>query len=258
MTATAISAYLQRIKFKTDLKTDLSTLRSLQRHHLLNVPFENLDIHLHKPITLDTAKFYNKIVNQNRGGFCYELNSLFNELLSALGFMTTLVSARAFNASGKYGNEFDHLALIVELKKEKFLADVGFGEFSFTPLKVKRDIPQKDKRGIFKIEDFDEHYLVVRKEMDKDNWNNEYLFSLTPRVINDFTGMCNYHQTSPGSHFTQKMLCSIPTRGGRITLTNETLKITTKKGVTETPVHNRDEFKRLLKHYFDIDLGTWE
>jgi len=65
---------------------DDKTLRLLQRQHLLNVPFENLDIHWKRPIVLDTDKFYQKIVEGKRGGFCYELNGMFNELLCDIGF----------------------------------------------------------------------------------------------------------------------------------------------------------------------------
>src|SRR5687768_18366679 len=64
---------------------DARALRSLQRSHLLNVPFENLDIHWKRPIVLDTKKFYDKIVGERRGGFCYELNGLFNDLLREIG-----------------------------------------------------------------------------------------------------------------------------------------------------------------------------
>ena len=49
------TAYLQRIGIEgTMLAADEITLRLLQRQHLLNVPFENLDIHWERPIILDT------------------------------------------------------------------------------------------------------------------------------------------------------------------------------------------------------------
>ena len=55
-------------------------LKNLQKAHLLNVPFENLDVHNSIPIILDIENIYQKVVLQNRGGFCYELNGLFYEL----------------------------------------------------------------------------------------------------------------------------------------------------------------------------------
>lgn len=59
------------------------------------VPFENLDIHYGKKIKLENT--YDKIVKRHRGGFCYELNGLFNELLKTLGFKTKLISAKAYD-----------------------------------------------------------------------------------------------------------------------------------------------------------------
>ncbi|MEP6788502.1 MAG: arylamine N-acetyltransferase, partial [Acidobacteriota bacterium] len=83
--------YLSRIEVDVSVvRPDVETLRLLQLQHLLHVPFENLDIHWKRPIVLDTDRFYEKIVINGRGGFCYELNGLFNELLIAIGFHTHL------------------------------------------------------------------------------------------------------------------------------------------------------------------------
>src|SRR5436190_6783885 len=104
--------YLQRIGIeKIDVLADLESLNFVQHQHLLHVPFENLDIHWKRPIVLDTDRFYKKIVDDGRGGFCYELNGLFNELLTAVGFHTHLVSGRVYNAERKPGPEFDHMAI---------------------------------------------------------------------------------------------------------------------------------------------------
>ena len=46
----------------------VETLRALHQAHLLAVPFENLDIHLGRPIVLDEAAFFRKIVERQRGG----------------------------------------------------------------------------------------------------------------------------------------------------------------------------------------------
>lgn len=131
--------YLERIGLReVELAPDEKSLCLLQRSHLLSVPFENLDIHWKRPIILDTGKFYDKIVGEKRGGFCYELNGLFNELLISIGFETRLVSARVFNGK-THGPEFDHAAIIVKIGNEEFLADVGFGDFAAEPLRLVLD-----------------------------------------------------------------------------------------------------------------------
>src|SRR2546422_1042983 len=102
--------YLERIKVDRNLSADKETLEYLQRQHLLHVPFENLDIYMGQPILLDVAQFYQKIVRDRRGGYCYECNGLFHDLLLSLGFDSRMVSCRVMNGK-KVGPEFGHMAV---------------------------------------------------------------------------------------------------------------------------------------------------
>src|SRR5690242_3051518 len=109
-----LQAYLQRINYRGEQKPTAAILRELHRAHLLAVPFENLDIHLGRPILLDQDALFDKIVRRSRGGFCYELNGLFALLLRGLGFDVTLLAAGVARADGGFGPEFDHLTLLVK------------------------------------------------------------------------------------------------------------------------------------------------
>src|SRR4051812_2868960 len=109
-----VQAYLRRINYRGELAPTAATLRELHRAHLLAVPFENLDIHLGRPILLDEQALFDKIVAHRRGGFCYELNGLFALLLRDLGFEVTLLAAGVARADGGFGPEFDHLTLLVQ------------------------------------------------------------------------------------------------------------------------------------------------
>jgi len=109
-----VEKYLARIGLDSmSVVPGLARLTVLQRQHLLNVPFENLDIHWKRPIRLELDEFYRKIIDQNRGGFCYELNGLFNALLRELGFETRLLSARVAMQDGSDTAEYDHAAILV-------------------------------------------------------------------------------------------------------------------------------------------------
>lgn len=244
-------AYLQRIGVKRDdLAPDLNTLRTLQRSHLLNVPFENLDIHWKRPITIDTAKFFEKIVVKSRGGFCYELNGLFSELLLDLGFNTRLISARVFNGK-EHGPEFDHAAVLVDLDEGTYLADVGFGEFSTEPLRLVIDEDQQDDSGIFSITKLENGSFDVRKK-DGEGWVSQYIFANKKRDLSEFAEMCDFQQYSPESHFTKKKVCSIMTDGGRKTLASDKFILTSGDVRTETPVNSEEEFEQLLAAEFGI------
>jgi N-hydroxyarylamine O-acetyltransferase len=246
-----VTAYLERIGLSdAGLGADLATLRLLQRSHLLAVPFENLDIHWKRPIVLDTAKFYDKIVVARRGGFCYELNGLFNELLRGVGFETRMVSARVFNGT-THGPEFDHAAIITRVGDEEYLVDVGFGAFTTDPLRFVVGEKQQDEAGIFVIRKFDDEYLEVAKQ-DESTWRSEYIFKDIPRELSEFAEMCDFQQYSPESHFTKGKLCSIMTETGRKTLTDKSFIITTRGEKKETPVNSDAEFYELLEREFGI------
>src|SRR5271169_327828 len=128
-----VQAYLQRIEYDGPRRPSAACLRALHRQHLFTVPFENLDIPLGNPIVLDLAHLFDKIVVRRRGGFCYELNGLFGELLTAMGFKVQMLAARVHRDDGPFGPEFDHMLLKVELE-EPWLADVGFGESFVNPI----------------------------------------------------------------------------------------------------------------------------
>lgn len=68
------SAYLKRLSFHKNIAINRETLFSLQKAHLLSIPFENLDIHYGKEIKLDLNAIFEKIISNHRGGFCYDLN----------------------------------------------------------------------------------------------------------------------------------------------------------------------------------------
>jgi len=246
-----VDEYLNRIGMgQTRVLTDLETLDRIQYQHLLSVPFENLDIHWKRPIVLDIERFFAKIVGERRGGFCYELNGLFNELLRSLGFTTRLISARVFNGKG-HGPEFDHAAIIVTIGDQEYLADVGFGDFTARPLRFLLDLEQPDATGIFVIRRFDDEYLEVAKR-DGDTWKSEYIFKDVPRELSEFTEMCHFQQYSSASHFTKGKLCSIMTANGRKTLTDSKYIITDGGKKHERPVGGESEFYRLLNDEFSI------
>ena len=147
-----VSAYLDRIAYTGPISPTLDVLRNLHRHHMLSVPFENLDIAQSRKIVCEENAFIQKIVERRRGGFCYELNGAFASLLRAIGFKVTLLSARVPRDDGGQSPEFDHLALRVDLE-EPWLADVGFGDSFPEPLQLQPGAEQEQDGWIYRVVD---------------------------------------------------------------------------------------------------------
>jgi N-hydroxyarylamine O-acetyltransferase len=245
-------AYLARIGYDGPRDPTAETLRQLHRAHMLAVPFENLDIHLGRPIELSLPAFYDKIVRHRRGGFCYELNGLFAWLLERLGFKVVLHSARVYDG-GRPGPEFDHLVLLIETG-DRLIADVGFGDSFLDPLRLDSCAEVLQHGSAYRLQQRPDSDRVLERRKES-AWEPQYVFSLTPRTLAEFSAMCRFQQTSPESHFTRNVICSLATADGRVTLTNRRLIVTTGGRREERPVVNEEEYRRLLTSHFDIDLG---
>jgi N-hydroxyarylamine O-acetyltransferase len=222
-------AYLTRIGMPTDLRPpSLDLLRELHIRHLWSVPFENLSIHLDEPINLDEDVLFDKIISRRRGGFCYELNGSFAALLEALGFRVSRHAARVFQEDGGLGIPFDHLALIVDLDEE-WLVDVGFGRHSSYPLGLNRPDAQDDPGGKFLILDAPGSDVDVIRDGAP-----QYRMERRARELEEFRIGAWWHQTSPASHFTQSLTCSLPLPDGRVTVSGNRMIKTIGDDRTET------------------------
>ncbi len=284
-----LPAYLDRIGYAGPTDPSAQTLRGLHRAHMLTVPFENLDIHIGRPITCDESRFLYKIVDERRGGFCYELNGAFAALLRALGFHVTLLSARVTRANGSDGPEFDHLTLRVdfrapanqvispeklhpdrstesdnaaihdaESRDASWLADVGFGDSFLEPLRMVANFEQRQSGRIYRVSErsIGGENTLRMEVMSGETWKPQYSFTLQPRELCDFAGMCQYYQTSPESHFTRQRICSMATPEGRITLSGFKLIQTCAGRKVEREVSGEAEWNASLRQWFGVNLPS--
>lgn len=243
-----IDSYLERIGFRGPAEASTEALSELHCAHMSSVPFENLDIHLGKPIELDFERLYEKVVGRNRGGFCYELNGLFGWLLTALGFKVQMLSARVYGSDGELGPDFDHMLLRVE---KDLIADVGFGD-SFTEPMCFDSTEQKQQTGAYRFTEFGGTFQLERNRGE--GWSPQYLFTTKPRGFDEFENMCRFQQTSTESVFTRKIVCSKFVPEGRVTYANGRF-IETKQGIkSEYDVRSAAELRKLFLTRFGFEL----
>ena len=247
-----VDAYLKRINYNGPREVSAETLRALQVAHLMNVPFENLSIHAGEPIVLDEDSLFTKIVEQRRGGFCYECNGMFAALLRALGFDVAMLGAGVAHAIGGFGPIFDHMTLMVTVD-ERWLVDVGFGESFVEPLLLDSRLDQVQGTRSFRLTDEDDHVVLMLRN-DGEDWQPQYRFTLQPYTFPDYEAMCRFHQTSPESHFTKNVVCSRAAADGRITLSG--MRFITTSGPQrvrdERTLSSREEYDRILHTEFGV------
>ncbi|TLS20550.1 uncharacterized protein PpBr36_11230 [Pyricularia pennisetigena] len=109
----------------------LAYLTLLKKHHLVSVPYENLQAHYswHKGLSVSPTRLFEKIVRHRRGGWCFETNQLLNTVLLSLGFDVILAGSRVFEpCNGRFGG-LVHCVNIVNVGGVHYLLDVGFGGY---------------------------------------------------------------------------------------------------------------------------------
>lgn len=228
--------YLSRIGLDpSDVRNaDLETLARLQRAHVTSVPFETLaitgDPFGHRDgegVSLAVDDCYEKIVTHRRGGFCFELNGLFGELLSRLGFDVTRRAAMVVN-DGEARPPANHLTNVVTLDRP-YVVDVGLGSPTMRrPLPFDGD-ERADAVGIeWRLVGSDRpdatHATQYRESTsESDEWTTRYVFRDVPRERRYFEATCEYLATAPESPFTGDPVVRIATESGFVKLSSETL-----------------------------------
>lgn len=250
LAAETVEKYLARIEYDHAISVDLDTLSRLQRAHMTHVPFENLDVYAGITVRTDLEWSLPKIVERNRGGWCFELNGAFAALLEALGFSVTMVGA-AVLLDGP-SSVITHLTLEVALD-EPYLVDVGFGESFINPLLLNDRGPQDGGTGIYELIDSDEGITVTNHD-DDGVPVPQYRFTRVRRELADFDPASNLLQFDRSLHWSQKPFATRLLDHGpdRITLLQDRVKLINAEEVTETPV-DPDDWDGHLRQLFGME-----
>lgn len=258
--------YLDRIGLTdctpNSLRADIDTLRTIVHAHITTVAFENLDIvgHPHGDyegdgISLRLPDLYEKVVTRRRGGFCFELNGLFNRLLTELGFDADRCAARIGGEDGSLGRPpANHHTNVVHLDRD-YVVDVGTG----TP-QIREPIPLdgspiEDAVGIsWRVVPSDvplsDHTLQARKP-DATDWEARYRFQTEPRMLSYFEATCEFLANQPDGTFTTAPIVKRSTPRGWVSLTADTL--TRKRGTNETETEIAPgDWDKVIGREFDI------
>lgn len=138
MTSSCFSRFAELADFSLTPKADLATLSLLHQRWPALIPFENIETLLGRPVSLDVAQIAEKLLDRKRGGYCFEHNLLFRQILEEIGFVVTTHLARVVWGRAKPdATPQTHMLLTLSVDGVRYLADVGFGGVSLTaPLRL--------------------------------------------------------------------------------------------------------------------------
>jgi N-hydroxyarylamine O-acetyltransferase len=247
----ALQSYLARVRYDGPLRVDLETLQGLHLAHATSVPFENLDVQMGRPISLQPDALHEKIVGRRRGGYCFEQNSLFLEMLRAIGFR-----AQAYEGRVRLGSvgvrPRTHMSLGVQLGDAEWLADVGFGmQGLLSPLRMEGGESTQAGSAYRVVSEGAERVVQWRPGPD---WQDLYAFLPSPAHPVDFVMGNHFTSTYPDSPFVQTLVVQLPTPAARYSLRNRTFTITTSGVVTHEETIDDAALLPLLRERFGLVL----
>jgi N-hydroxyarylamine O-acetyltransferase len=242
-----VTAYLNRIGFPGRVTHDAETLEALQRAHLTAVPFENLHVFFRRGVTTGVDRSVPKIIDEGRGGWCYELNGAFAALLEALDFDVTRIGANVL-LDGIVDPGPDHLSIRVDLDRP-YLVDVGFGDSFIRPLPLDDPGPHDGGTGTFGFT-FEEVTTLLEVAP---NPRPLYRFDHRPHTTSDFDEASRRLQANPERGWTRRPFATRLIDGGpdRVTLLHDCLKIRTAGEWSEEPV-TPEQWPQALFDWFGI------
>lgn len=255
MNPTDLDTYLQRIGHTGPCTTTLETLTAIHHAHACSIPFENLDPWLGVPVHLDPVAVHNKLVKNQRGGFCYEHNALLGSALRTLGFSVTNLAARVlWNMPPEMIRPRTHMLLVVDLDSYQYVVDAGFGGMTLTaPLRLDLGTPQATPHGPFRLQPTPID-RVLQAEVAGE-WKPVYRFDLQPQLRSDYEMASWYLCNHPDSMFRQMLVAAKPGPAGRYGLRDRQLTLHRLDGSDETrTLGTSAELREALQDIFGIDL----
>ncbi len=246
-----LGAYLSRIGHDGPVEPTVECLEALHLAHVTSIPFENLDILLGRPIRLDLESLQGKLVRENRGGYCFEHNTLFAAVLEAIGFRVVRLAARV-RLGRTDVTARTHMVLRVEAESSAWLADVGFGGGSILRPVALEPGPVAEQFGWrFRLVD-DGAARVLQAERPR-GWLDYYAFTFEPQHPVDYEVANHYTSTHPSSPFTQTVTAQLSSPERSLVLRGRTLTEITPTGETSVEVAAEELFD-LLETRFALAL----
>jgi N-hydroxyarylamine O-acetyltransferase len=250
-----LDAYLARIGYSGSRSAKLETFEAVHLAHVQTIPFENLNPLLRWPVRLDIRSLQQKMVQEGRGGYCFEHNLLFGCALTALGFEVTGLSARVlWNQPEDVVPARSHMLLLVDLDDRAYIADVGFGGQTLTgPLRLQQGIVQATPHEPFRLLAVSGSFLM--QACIRGEWKVLYRFDLQEQFLPDYEVMSWYLSNHPTSHFVTGLTAARPERDRRYALRNTDLTVHHVNGETERRrLATAAELRAALENVFRLTL----
>ena len=251
-----VDAYLDRLQLGSSVRTDLDFLDSLVYFHQCSIPFENLDSYVfHLPVSLEIPDIFKKIIINRRGGYCFELNALFNQLLRDLGVHAYACMCRIIE-EGYVVPLVSHRAVLVELGQKLYFCDVGFG--GPTPpgaVPVEDGASRSFGRETYFIDRTDSYWWTLSRTRSSGAHEKIMQFYTMPQENVDYLALNEFYSNSPESDFTQMLYLNIRTPSGCNSIVGDVFTRISDGHAAQRNIQSEDDFYQILKDDFKLPIS---
>ena len=211
--------YLNKIGLSASVACDETGLNDLHQAQVFSIPFENLSVLLEQPIHLDLESLISKLVERQRGGYCFELNGLFTWALNKVGFACETRLARVQFRNPTPGTR-THQISIVTVNGKKYFCDVGFGgpglrrpmPFEFDRIEIQSGDEYRLRR--------DSEFGVAFEGKTSNGWLTLYVFAEEKTLPVDIVMANHFTSTFSESVFKSNLMAALTAENNRHTLMN--------------------------------------
>lgn len=252
-----VEGYLRRLGLQRPVRPDVEWLFAVQRAHMERIPYENLEIQLGRPTSVDPAEAIGRIV-RGRGGYCFHLNGALGTLLAGLGYDVTRHRAEVRGSSDdQYTPELTttHQALTVVCEGRTWLVDLGLGDAPYEPIRLRTG---STTQGPFT-------YGLERWSSRPGGWRfvhdpkaesfTSMVFAPEPVEPAAFAESHERLSTSPDSSFVRAAVVARRDARGADVLRGRVYYRVDAAGVTKRPIESRGEWFALLADLFGLHLA---
>jgi N-hydroxyarylamine O-acetyltransferase len=247
------SAYLADLELTAS--DDVEFLRELQSKHIARYSFNSLAAVLGQDISLEVGVIFNKIVEKQRGGYCFEHNKLVLNVLAELGFDVRLLMAKVV-----YNRDVDvartHRVTLLNLNGYDYIVDAGFGHFGARfPVKLELGLEQDQGDGIYRIVQ-NSHNDYCYQVFKDDAFFTLYTFNLHHYSEAECLPAHFYSHKSPDAAFVNNMVVCRKFYNDILSLRNsEFFRISNSETVT-TVITSAKQLHKILTETFELNLDS--
>ena len=254
--------YLRRVGVAPGLPPTADTLRRLHVAHREAFLFDNVAIQTGGTVSVALDAIEHKFIDEGRGGYCFEHNTLFASVLRDVGFDPVTLLGRVRRGPPERWAR-THMVLKVPADGELWLADVGFGGVGLLEPIALRDGTVAEQAGLtytlrrddcLWILSMRDPLLIQQSPLDNSSpMTDLYEFSEDPQTAGDVEVANHFTSTHPDSVFRRTLTIQRSTRDGRLVLRGDTLTRYSGGRAIDEPVA-REHMRDVARELFGVEL----